>query len=191
MVTLRFTIIWADFLVAYWVDVRRENTPELSDDAINALNTLDSEAKNKKLVDLYKESYEKLHPNTKLDVRAPDPTTAAPTTTTIKTDSSDDSEEDGDDYYEDEDDEEIRKITKKPSIKVIDIKVKKQEKKEEDEIKELPAAQIQKAEKIATLDTIQKVETADKSTQTDMDDDSDSSESDEDEDDDVGRTPDS
>ncbi|KIH60305.1 hypothetical protein ANCDUO_09451 [Ancylostoma duodenale] len=70
--------------VAYWSDFRRENTPELSDAAIDALNSLDSDAKNKKLVDLYKEAYEKLHPSAKLDVKAP-PTTPSTTTTTHKT----------------------------------------------------------------------------------------------------------
>ncbi|KAK6017177.1 hypothetical protein OSTOST_17335, partial [Ostertagia ostertagi] len=71
--------------VAYWSDFRRENTPELSDSAIDALNSLDSDAKNKKLVDLYKEAYEKLHPNAKLDVKAPPTTSTSTTTTTQKT----------------------------------------------------------------------------------------------------------
>ncbi|EYB95341.1 hypothetical protein Y032_0161g3379 [Ancylostoma ceylanicum] len=125
--------------VAYWSDFRRENTPELSDAAIDALNSLDSDAKNKKLVDLYKEAYEKLHPSAKLDVKAP-PTTPSTTTTTHKTtaepakllsEDSRDSEEDDDEYYEDEDDEEVKKnpIVKKP--KVIEIQRKEEVKKPE------------------------------------------------------------
>ncbi|KAK6017176.1 hypothetical protein OSTOST_17336, partial [Ostertagia ostertagi] len=89
--------------VAYWSDFRRENTPELSDSAIDALNSLDSDAKNKKLVDLYKPLSE--------DSR--------------------DSEEDDDEYYEDEDDEEVKKnpIVKKP--KVIEILRKEEVRKPE------------------------------------------------------------
>ncbi|XGW33348.1 hypothetical protein V3C99_017637 [Haemonchus contortus] len=127
--------------VAYWSDLRRENTPELSDSAINALNSLDSDAKNKKLVDLYREAYEKSHPNAKLDVKAPPTTTTSTTTTTQKTttqepakllsEDSHDSEEDDDEYYEDEDDEEVKKnpIVKKP--KVIEYVRKEEVKKPE------------------------------------------------------------
>lgn len=114
--------------VAYWSDFRRENTPELSDSAIDALNSLDSDAKNKKLVDLYKEAYEKLHPSAKLDVKAPAVTTPTTTTTTnrqttheptkLLSEDSHDSEEDDDEYYEDEDDEEVKRnpSVKKPKI---------------------------------------------------------------------------
>ncbi|KAK6061378.1 hypothetical protein COOONC_00959 [Cooperia oncophora] len=120
--------------VAYWSDFRRENTPELSDSAIDALNSLDSDAKNKKLVDLYKEAYEKLHPNAKLDVKAPPTTTVTTTTTTQKTtqepakllsEDSHDSEEDDDEYYEDEDDEEVKKnpTVKKPKESIKELRV--------------------------------------------------------------------
>ncbi|VDL69493.1 unnamed protein product [Nippostrongylus brasiliensis] len=138
--------------VAYWSDFRRENTPELSDSAIDALNSLDSDAKNKRLVDLYKksfnpsfmlvmllqEAYEKLHPSAKLDVKAPPTTTVASTTqkTThepakLLSEDSHDSEEDDDEYYEDEDDEEVKKspVVKKP--KVIEIQRKEEVKKPE------------------------------------------------------------
>ncbi|ETN87242.1 hypothetical protein NECAME_00101 [Necator americanus] len=155
--------------VAYWSDFRRENTPELSDAAIDALNSLDSDAKNKKLVDLYKEAYEKLHPSAKLDVKAP-PTTPSTTTTTRKSteepakllsEDSRDSEEDDDEYYEDEDDEEVKKnpIVKKP--KVIEIQRKEEVKKPE------PPKLIEKSVHTEPLPTA---------------DDSDSDESDEDED---------
>ncbi|KJH44490.1 amyloid A4 extracellular domain protein [Dictyocaulus viviparus] len=123
--------------VAYWSDFRRENTPELSDSAIDALNSLDSDAKNKRLVDLYKEAYEKLHPSDKLDVKAPQGTTPVTTTvdkafheqTKLLSEDSHNSEEDDDEYYEDEDDEEVKKspIVIKP--KVVEIRKKEDMKK--------------------------------------------------------------
>ncbi|VDK47418.1 unnamed protein product, partial [Cylicostephanus goldi] len=103
--------------VAYWSDFRRENTPELSDAAIDALNSLDSDAKNKKLVDLYK-------------VRKTVPAKSKVFRASAVLDSHD-SEEDDDEYYEDEDDEEVKKnpIVKKP--KIIEIQRKEEVKKAE------------------------------------------------------------
>ncbi|VDM77307.1 unnamed protein product, partial [Strongylus vulgaris] len=104
--------------IAYWSDFRRENTPELSDAAIDALNSLDSDAKNKKLVDLYKPH----HRRRQLLTRPPKP---------LLSEDSRDSEEDDDEYYEDEDDEEVKKnpIIKKP--KIIEIQRKEDVKKVE------------------------------------------------------------
>ncbi|CAD6190653.1 unnamed protein product [Caenorhabditis auriculariae] len=124
--------------ISYWQDYRRENTPELADDMISALNSLDEDAKNKKLVDLYTEQYEKLHPLMKLDVKAPTTTTTteAPKKEADKearllpTETSD-SEEQNDDFYEDEDDEEIKKKEPVKKVRLIDIKPKTASKKVE------------------------------------------------------------
>ncbi|CAB3400708.1 unnamed protein product [Caenorhabditis bovis] len=116
--------------LAYWQDYRRENTPELSDKEILGMNSLDPDAKNKKLVDLYAEAYLKLHPTDILDVKAPS-TTVDPLSPNevvdvkvLPTESSV-SEEDDDEYYEDEDDEQVHKSEK---VKVIDIKPKEEKK---------------------------------------------------------------
>lgn len=41
-------------VVAYWDDFRRENSPEIDDPEIKALNSLDVNAKRKTLEDLFK-----------------------------------------------------------------------------------------------------------------------------------------
>lgn len=159
--------------LAYWADYRREHTPELSDKEINELDSLNAD-KNVKLIDVYSESFEKTHPNAKLDVKAPpSSTTQKPTASTEKSrllpaSDDDDPESDEDDYYEDEDDEEVRKKVlpagKNPAAAVKFVNLNPKKEPEPEKPKESPKI-------------------IEKQVQTDDDDDDDSeSESDEDDD---------
>ncbi|CAI4225387.1 unnamed protein product [Auanema sp. JU1783] len=110
-------------IMGYWKDFRHENTPSIDDIEINQTNSLDADAKNKKLIDVYTETYRKEH-NLKT-VTTTTTTTAAPKVQADKEKALDldkDSEEDSDDYYEDEADEEVEKvkIQIKPAVTKVD-----------------------------------------------------------------------
>ncbi|CAJ0933517.1 unnamed protein product, partial [Mesorhabditis belari] len=140
--------------LAFWSDLRKENTPEITDEEINKLNSLSNEAQ------IENEKEIKVATTTEASKKIEK--------TKVLPDDTRDSEEDDDEYYEDEDDEEVRKIKKVP-IKAEQQKVELKPKPISVEVEELKKELPKKDEGVQT----------DKE---DEDEDSDESDSDEDDD---------
>lgn len=66
------------FLVEFWYEYRKENTPEVNDEELTSLG---DEAKNERLIKLYKDTYERSKPAT-TEKLPPNPPTTTTTTTT-------------------------------------------------------------------------------------------------------------
>lgn len=53
-----FTVKTNTLLVEFWQEYRKENTPEITDDDVL---TIGDHTKNERLIELYKQEYDKLH----------------------------------------------------------------------------------------------------------------------------------
>jgi hypothetical protein len=108
--------------VEFWHEYRRENTPEVTDEELTSLG---GEEKNEKLIELYKQTYEKNHPESKLPITPS--STARPSKMALKSvatatpehhfvalkDVLSEKEEDSDeDQFEEDDDDEDTTATK-------------------------------------------------------------------------------
>uniref|UniRef100_A0A914DL95 Uncharacterized protein n=1 Tax=Acrobeloides nanus TaxID=290746 RepID=A0A914DL95_9BILA len=109
--------------VEFWYEYRKENTPEVNDEELTSLG---DEAKNERLIKLYKDTYERSKPAT-TEKLPPNPPTTTSTTTTksnkklvdLKDILSEDSDEDQFESDEDDDDDDDDKTEEKKSEKEV------------------------------------------------------------------------
>uniref|UniRef100_F1KQX8 Beta-amyloid-like protein n=1 Tax=Ascaris suum TaxID=6253 RepID=F1KQX8_ASCSU len=106
--------------IEFWSDYRRENTPEVTDDEYT---TIGGDEQNAKLVQMYKDSYDRIH--NPIGTKKASATTTSPPTTSKTSEILDDSEEDDDDDESTEESVEVKKAPKNLQKIAIEKIVKK------------------------------------------------------------------